>query len=256
MEKILLILVFLPCFLFGQEQNPESGSSRIQIIEQDGLFKLAFMDGTPTTTFMYKKIEPLCNYFICTTEEDQKKLFNLEGGLVIKEDLKKIQINCNREKIIFGTNNDGVINLYNHQGEIISPINFSDIPTYNNYSEKNSKLVITKQDGRNCLLDFLDYSDEVPRLKIIEKPKGHNSIRIITYLPSVDGIYLKQLSMNNERFVSEPIYSEICLERDCILKYKDKIDLRLTKSILAKATGILPNLQIHVYKRDGSLLNK
>jgi len=256
MRKILLLLVFLPFFLSGQEQNQDSDSATIQILEQDGLFGLTSKDGTHTTAFIYKKIEPLCNYFICTTENGQKKLFNIEGKSIIKADLKKIQINCNREKIIFATNSEGELNLYNHLGENISPIKFSEIPTYNNYPEKNNKLVITKQDGSKCLLNFSDYTDETPRLKIIEKPKGHNSVRIITHLPSVDGIYLKQITMNNERFVSEPIYSEICLERDCMLKYKDKIDLRPTKSILAKATGILPDLQIHVFKRDGSLLNE
>jgi hypothetical protein len=251
MKRILYLFLFIPILSFGQ--NEKLGSLKIQ--EENGLYGLTTETGEIFIEIKFKTIEETCGYFICTTIDNSKQLLSQKGKQIIVKGLKDISINCRRPNIIIGTALNGEINIYNPMGEIISPISFSDIPKYNNYSEESDKLVMTKMDGENCLLDFSNNTESQISIKIIEKPRGHNSARIITYLPEKDGVYFKQVSLNNEKFLSEPIYSDICFDPDCILKYKDKIDVRATKTFFAKAVGILPDMNIHVYSGDGTILN-
>lgn len=250
MKYLLFFFLAVPVISFSQNKN------ELQIKKKKDLYGLVNNRGVTLLEFKYKSIEKACDYFVITNDQDHKMILNQKGEQIISKEMKKFKINCLRSKLIFGTNLKGEVEIYNSQGIEISPLKFGSIPSHMNYSDESDKLIITKLDGQKCLLNFSNYSDEQPRLKIIEKPKGHNSASIITYLPAEKGIYYKQISLNHDRFFSSPIYLDICFEQDCILKYKDKIDLKATKSIFAKAVGILPSMTIHVFKNDGTIINK
>ncbi|MFK7772081.1 MAG: hypothetical protein AB8F94_08070 [Saprospiraceae bacterium] len=250
MKYFFLIFLILPNISFSQDDK------KLQIKKKDDLYGLVNSKGLDIIEFKYLKIEEACDYFIITNSNKHKMLLNKKGDEVISKEMKNFKINCFRPNIILGTNLNGEIEIYNSAGVEISPIKFGSIPSYMNYSDESNKLVITKLDGQKCLLNFSDYSDEQPKLKIIEKPKGHNSAKIITYLPAEKGIFYRQVSLNNERFLSKPIYQDICFEQDCILKYQDKINIKATKSLFTKAVGILPDLTIHVFKNDGTISNQ
>lgn len=254
--RIIVLFLLIPFLSCGQESKTDSNFSSLQIHEENGMFGLITTKGDKAVDFQYRGIEEVCNVFICKTESDFVQLRNLRGEDIIGENLTQIRIMCNGQPVIVGKNIEGEVNIYNHEGEIISPFKFTAIPKVNNYQEGSGKLVLTKIDGDNCLLEEYESSDGSHKLKIIEKPRGHNSARIITYLPAQDGIFYKQVSLNNERFLSDPIYIEICFEPECIMKFKDKINVRATKSILAKAVGIMPDMDIHVFARDGKILNE
>ncbi len=250
MKNFIILLLCFPSILFAQDD------STLQIKKKGDLYGVVNSGGVDIIEFKYKNIEKACDYFIITNCNDHKMLLNKKGAEVISKEMKKFKINCLRAHIILGTNLAGEIEIYNSAGVEISPIKFGSIPSHLNYSDESNKLVITKLAGQKCLLDFSDYSDEQPKLKIIEKPKNHNSARVITYLPAENGIFLQQVSLNNERFLSPPIYQDICFEQDCLLKYQGKIDMKAAKSLFTKAVGILPNRSIHVFKNDGTIINK
>ncbi|MDF1696693.1 MAG: hypothetical protein P1U56_12705 [Saprospiraceae bacterium] len=256
MVKKILILFIFPFMLCGQESNAVSSSSTIQIINENGLFGLQSEGGETMVAAKYKDIKESCNLFICETKDDQYHIINSLGIKIIEEELIHVRTLCHEHPVFVGTNANGVIHVYDHQGNSISPISFSSIPKLNNYKDGGYKLALTKMDGIVCLLQLIKEEGSPFLGKIIEKPKGHNSARIITYLPAEDGMFYKQLSLNNERFISEPIYQEICLERDCIQTYKDKTDIKAAKSIFVKAIGIKPDMSFDVYDGRGKLLNK
>ncbi|MFK8008350.1 MAG: hypothetical protein AB8H03_18475 [Saprospiraceae bacterium] len=249
MKYYIILFLCFPLISFSQSET------KLQIKKKENLYGVVNSSGVDIIEFKYKNIEKACNYFIITNCNNHKMLLNQKGGEVISKEMKKFKINCFRPNIILATNLNGEIEIYNSKGVEISPIKFGSIPSHMNYSDESNKLVITKLDGQKCLLNFSNYSDENPKLKIIEKPKGHNSAKIITYLPAEKGIFYQQVSLNNERFLSKPIYQDICFEQDCILKYQDKINIKATKSIFTKAVGILPDMTIHVFKNDGTIIN-
>lgn len=178
MKYLIILLLYLPIISLAQDKT------KLQIKIKNDLYGVVNSNGDTIIEFKFNAIEATCDYFIVANSNGNKILLDKKGVKVISQEMKKFKLNCFRPNIILGTNLESEIEIYNSKGEVISPIKLGGISSYMNYSDESKKLVITKLNGQKCLLNFADYTDEQPKLKIIEKPKSHNSARIITYLPA------------------------------------------------------------------------
>lgn len=176
-------------------------------------------------------------------------LIDLKGNQILNYEYQEIRINCNCSDLIFAKKNKGYRvfssagnRILNFEIQDFAPSNFEEIGSNGSFYK------FMKTDGNFIELLISD----IGLYKFINKPRGHNSVRVEQTYDVSKGLSLWSYKIKKHKFDSQPIYKHICFSVSCIKDFSSEIDVEKLKNYFFKGVAILPDGTVHLYKHDGT----
>lgn len=289
---IVLLICVASCAQSAIEPNCYNGSCRAtKTIEGVFLYALVDSSGKKLTEYKYDNLRFTESYGILSFREKGQDLWGIingEGdilipankynrplesrnGIVIAKDSERNQrlLDLKGNILIEGYNfyhlisnypavvwarKDSISRLYNRDGQLISDYTFKSYDNFGMSSDICDHAWITKSTtGVTSLVQVKGDEIEIEDYIDIFQPRAHSSCKVYT-IKTESGILIKKYSTRSGKFVSEPIYKEVCFEPECLEPYRNKIPYSKIKDRITMAIGVLPNNDVHLIKSGGDVV--
>jgi len=206
-----------------------------------------FLTSLQSPSTLSKKI--ICEqYTLIQNSLGKYGLADLKGKQILNFEFLEIKINCNTPDLIFAKKKEGYemytadgLRILNFEIQEFKPSKFEEI------GMKGSFYKFMKTDGNYLELHIPDSQT----YKFINKPRGHNSVRVEQTYNLDTGLSLWSYKVKKNNYDSNPIYAHICFTITCFKNYSSDNNIEKLKKYSFKGVAILPDGTIHLYKNDG-----